>query len=167
MHLPVEALKPTRVMFLSSFIDLKHPSMFKAKLDFFFKWREISFLHLNPSYFFLTFACLLKCQFNFKDMVKLLYGPLPDIKGGLTNERPQTDHVIRGPMRGLEKKLHGKGTYTYGRFQPGWRMNPKNWHIIKKKSLFVLVLTIKRITYKWRRISLIENKLWLLFFSVL
>ena len=23
-----------------------------------------------------------------------------------TNERPGTDHVISGPMRGLEKKLH-------------------------------------------------------------
>ena len=23
--------------------------------------------------------------------------------GGLTNERPQTDHVITGPMRGLKK----------------------------------------------------------------
>ena len=25
---------------------------------------------------------------------------------GLTNERPGPDHVISGPMKGLEKKLH-------------------------------------------------------------
>ena len=32
-------------------------------------------------------------------------------KGGgmLTNERPQTDHVIRGPMRGLKKNCMGRG----------------------------------------------------------
>ena len=30
--------------------------------------------------------------------------------GGWTNERPQTDHVIRGPKRGLNKKLNLKGT---------------------------------------------------------
>ena len=29
--------------------------------------------------------------------------------GGLTNERPQTDHVITGPMRGLEKNRMGRG----------------------------------------------------------
>ena len=27
-------------------------------------------------------------------------------EGGRTNERPGTDHVISGPMRGLEKKPH-------------------------------------------------------------
>ena len=37
---------------------------------------------------------------------------LPCIEGGLTNERPQTDHVIWGPLRGLEKKLHEKGQDT-------------------------------------------------------
>ena len=31
------------------------------------------------------------------------------VGGGLTNERPQTDHVIRGPMRGLEKNRIGRG----------------------------------------------------------
>ena len=29
--------------------------------------------------------------------------------GGLTNERPWTDHVITGPMRGLEKNRMGRG----------------------------------------------------------
>ena len=29
--------------------------------------------------------------------------------GGLTNERPQTDHVITGPMKGLEKNRMGRG----------------------------------------------------------
>ena len=30
-------------------------------------------------------------------------------EGGLTNERPQTDHMIWGPLRGLEKKCMGWG----------------------------------------------------------
>ena len=30
-------------------------------------------------------------------------------EGGLTNERPWTDHVIRGPMRGLKKNCNGRG----------------------------------------------------------
>ena len=29
--------------------------------------------------------------------------------GGLTNERPGSDHVILGPMRGLEKNRMGRG----------------------------------------------------------
>ena len=29
--------------------------------------------------------------------------------GGLTNERPRTDHVITGPMRGLRKNRVGRG----------------------------------------------------------
>ena len=29
--------------------------------------------------------------------------------GGLTNERPGTDHVILGPMRGLEINYMGRG----------------------------------------------------------
>ena len=33
--------------------------------------------------------------------------------GGLNNERPQTNYVIWGPMRGLEKNRMGAGTYTY------------------------------------------------------
>ena len=32
--------------------------------------------------------------------------------GGLTNERPGTDHVITGPMRGLEKNRMGRGHQT-------------------------------------------------------
>ena len=28
------------------------------------------------------------------------------LEGGRTNEMPGTDHVISGPMRGLEQKLH-------------------------------------------------------------
>ena len=36
--------------------------------------------------------------------------------GGLTNERPRTDHVITGPMRGLKKNaLEGdKQATTHG-----------------------------------------------------
>ena len=33
-------------------------------------------------------------------------------EGGLTNERPQTDHVITGPMRGLKKNHMGRGQVT-------------------------------------------------------
>ena len=32
--------------------------------------------------------------------------------GGLTNKRPQTDYVIRGPMRGLEQNHMGRGHQT-------------------------------------------------------
>ena len=34
--------------------------------------------------------------------------------GGSTNERPGSDHVIWGPMKGLEKKLHGDIPQTHG-----------------------------------------------------
>ena len=34
--------------------------------------------------------------------------------GGLTNERPGTDHVILGPMRGLEKNYDQRGQKTNG-----------------------------------------------------
>ena len=35
-------------------------------------------------------------------------------EGGLTNERPGTDHVISGPMRGLEKTApDGANTHTH------------------------------------------------------
>ena len=37
--------------------------------------------------------------------------------GGLTNERPGTNHVMSGPMRGLENNFMGRGQiylYIYG-----------------------------------------------------
>ena len=37
------------------------------------------------------------------------FGPYQYVKLQRANERPQTDHVIRGPMRGLKKNCMGRG----------------------------------------------------------
>ena len=52
-------------------------------------------------YFFFFFFLLLK-----KEKKKKKGGGGGGGEGGRTNERPGTDHVTSGPMKGLEKKMH-------------------------------------------------------------
>ena len=47
-----------------------------------------------------------------KNKVRRGGGPKFVSEGGLTNQRPQSDHVIWGPMRGLEKICMGRGQNT-------------------------------------------------------
>ena len=65
--------------------------------------------------------------------------------GGLTNERPGTDHVIWGLMRGLKKKFTGRGQHIYIHTTghratrptrprgPSWWKQTKKW--LKAKAL--------------------------------
>ena len=53
-------------------------------------------------------------------------------EGGLTNERPRTDHVTWGPMRGLEKNRMGRGHSTDRQTdmlttRPTWPRGPSWW----------------------------------------
>ena len=62
------------------------------------------------------------CFVVIKEIHKKMQNKNPKKRGGgLTNERPQTDHGITGPMRGLGKNCMGRGPTRPTRHRgPSW-----------------------------------------------
>ena len=52
--------------------------------------------------------------------------------GGLTNEKPQTNHVIRGPMRGLGKSCMGRRQHADTTTDIATSTGEKNFIIVLK-----------------------------------
>ena len=81
-------------------------------------------------------------------------------EGGLTNQRPQTDHVIWGPMRGLEELI--KLTSEYFRIKE-YKYEWYLWVVLfEYSSIQIFMLIIKRL--HCRQNTLIKDPTFLSFF---